>query len=456
MHNHYLLRPSGYCLSAAVLLALVGSSAQAGFLTKNLQICDQGDFFVGGVPKTTKFSGSVTPSTNYAQITVGQMYVEFQVPVAAKKWPIIVWHGSTHSGACVKSTPNGTEGWAPYLVRNNLATYVVDQAGRGRSGNDNSRIHEAYAAATGNLIADPTTTMPNIGRITDNGSYTAWFGHLVTPGTATTCTDITACELQPHGWRADDPSPPTVHPNPAGYGPTMALPPRGVLDFVEPTNLNKTGTGFWGPTTRVASTADAFKLHYYRQLLPNYESTLPASTCPTCSTTAVAASNTWSPRDVASLVERLGGAIVGTHSQSGIQGLHMTRILKEDGKLGLLKGLITIEGSCDLGLAGLSAADFDNIPYLAFKGDYTVTSALCVNAVASINARRAMGQGTAKADYIQLDDPSFGGKFNGVSHMMMDDTNNLQVMDVMLDWANKYIANPPSTGKCNSPPPPAS
>ena len=105
MHNHYLLRPSGYCLSAAVLLALVGSSAQAGFLTKNLQICDQGDFFVGGVPKTTKFSGSVTPSTNYAQITVGQMYVEFQVPVAAKKWPMILWHGSTHSGACVKSTP---------------------------------------------------------------------------------------------------------------------------------------------------------------------------------------------------------------------------------------------------------------------------------------------------------------------------------------------------------------
>ena len=92
--------------------------------------------------------------------------------------------------------------------------------------------------------------------------------------------------------------------------------------------------------------------------------------------------NTWSPRDAASLVERLGGAIVATHSQSGIQGLHMTRILKEDGKLGLLKGLITVEGSCDLGLAGLSAADFDNIPYLAFKGDYTVTSALCVNAVA--------------------------------------------------------------------------
>ena len=92
---------------------------------------------------------------------------------------------------------------------------------------------------------------------------------------------------------------------------------------------------------------------------------------------------------------------------------------------------------------------------LALKGDYTVFSQQCQDSVNAINARRAMGQGTAKADYILLDDPSYGGKFNGVSHMMMDDTNNLQVMDVMLEWAGKYITNPPSTGKCNSPPPPA-
>ena len=56
------------------------------------------------------------------------------------------------------------------------------------------------------------------------------------------------------------------------------------------------------------------------------------------------AADTWSPRDVASLVEMLGGAIVATHSQSGSQGHNMTRMLKEDGKLSLLKGLITVEG----------------------------------------------------------------------------------------------------------------
>ena len=54
----------------------------------------------------------------------------------------------------------------------------------------------------------------------------------------------------------------------------------------------------------------------------------------------------------------------------------MARILKEHGKLHLLKGLITIEGSCSLTGAGLRAADFKNVPYMAFKGDYTAPSRL--------------------------------------------------------------------------------
>jgi hypothetical protein len=454
-HHARSTRSVSYCLSA--ILALVASSAQAGFLTKSLQICDVGSFFVGGVPKTTKFATSTTGVTNNVQITVGQMYVQFMIPEASKKWPIIMVHGSTHSGACVESTPQGTEGWAPYAVRNKLATYVVDQPGRGRSGNDESRIHEGAAALMGNPNADPTTTIPNINRITDNGSYTSWFGHLVQPGTAITCADITTCELQPHGWRPDDPSAANVHPNPAGYLPAYALPPRGLSDFIEPANLLKAGTGTWGPTNRVAGTADAFKLHYYRQLLPNYEATLPASNCPTCIPTTLVPMNTWSPRALASLVERLGGAIVVTHSQSGAQGHHLVRVLREDGKLSLLKGLITVEGSvCSFDQAGVTAADFDNVPYLAFKGDYTVQGTqLCKENVDTINARRAMGLGTAPATYIALDDPSYKGKFNGVTHMMMDGTDAIEVMDVILDWANKNIPNPPSTGKCNSPPSPA-
>jgi hypothetical protein len=433
-----------------MLIAGASQVAEAGYLNKSLQICDQGSFFVGGVPKVTKFAASVNPSANFSQITIGQMYVQFQIPEAARKWPIILWHGSTHSGACVEATANGTEGWAPYLVRNKMATYVVDQAGRGRSGNDNSRIHEAAAALKGNAVADPTMTMPDIGRITDNGSYTSWFGHLVQPGTATTCTDILTCELKPHGWSPDDPSGTDIHPHPAGYLPAWSFTTQ---EFIYPKNVTYATTGTWGPAP--FGPAAAYKQHYYRQLLPNYETTLPGSTCPNCSPSALAGANTWSPRDAASLVEMLGGAIVAVHSQSGLQGYHMTRILKEDGKLDLLKGLIDIEGTCNLSTVGLNAADFDNIPTLTVKGDYRPDNDPSLPCYNAIHARRLAGQGTAAATYIALDDPSFKGKFNGVTHMMMDGPNALEVMDVILDWVNKSVANPPSTGKCNSPPPPS-
>ena len=155
----------------------------------------------------------------------------------------------------------------------------------------------------------------------------------------------------------------------------------------------------------------------------------------------------------------LGGAVVATHSQSGQIGMNMVRVLRENGKLNMLKGLIQIEGGSDTVASGTTVADFvsNKIPYLAFKGDYTGTSTTAVNLVAAIKA----AGGTA--DYIQLDQPGpwqgsyagpFGpayvGPFAGVSHMMMIESNpspsgqatNLQVMDVILDWADKNISKP--------------
>jgi hypothetical protein len=135
------------------------------------------------------------------------------------------------------------------------------------------------------------------------------------------------------------------------------------------------------------------------------------------------------------LVERLGGAIVATHSQSGIMGHHMARILKERGHLDLLKGLITIEGSCSLPNSGLTAADFDAIPYLALKGDYAATGTPCQDTVNAIGARRADRQGTAKADYLKLDEMGM----LGVTHMMMLDRRNLEIADIILNWVNKHV-----------------
>ena len=119
-------------------------------------------------------------------------------------------------------------------------------------------------------------------------------------------------------------------------------------------------------------------------------------------------------------------------------GHHMVRILKERGHLDLVKGLITIEGSCSLPNSGLKAEDFDNIPYLALKGDYTATSEVCQTTVNEINARRKAGKGTAKADYIKLDELG-NPVFKGTTHMMMIGSNNLEVADVILNWTDQNI-----------------
>jgi hypothetical protein len=211
---------------AAIAVVLVGVtttlSGQSGqrpkrFLTGPLTIEDQGSFFIGGVPKITEHatrppSGpGVPPAAPGAppfvptpqQITIGQMYVQFQIP--AKKngsgWPVIMVHGSTHTAACLESTPDGREGWYPYFVRKGVSTYVVDQAGRGRSGFDQSVLHEAAARIERGDAKGAAEQLPSFGRITDNGAWTAWFGHLV-PEKSTVLTGT----LIPHG-DAKDPNP---------------------------------------------------------------------------------------------------------------------------------------------------------------------------------------------------------------------------------------------------------
>ena len=415
-------------LIVAMATSLSGQSGHKKFLGGPLVIEDQGSFFIGGVPKITDHAvvpqppvaGAPPPPpfTTTNQITIGQMYVQFQIPAkrSGPGWPVIMVHGSSHTGACLEATPDGREGWYPYFVRKGVSTYIVDQAGRGRSGFDQSVIHEGEARIA-NDAKGATDLLPAFGRITDNGAWTAWFGHLV-PANSTILTGT----LIPHG----DPADP--NPNPDAY---RHVPPLFPLGSVDASVVSRTGA--IGPPP--GGSNQYFALEYYKQLVPNAEVTLPGSTCSSCDPMTLTPANTWTPQNLAALVEKLGGAIVATHSQSGIMGHHMARILKERGRLDLLKGLITLEGSCSLPNSGLTAADFDNIPYMALKGDYTATSMVCQDTVNAINARRASKQGTAKADYLKLDDMGI----LGVTHMMMLDTKNLEIADVLLDWVNKNV-----------------
>jgi hypothetical protein len=420
---------------SAIVLIVVSASVSAQdttkskkFLTKPLLIEDQGSFFIGGVPKITNYATAAPPNASNPapapnQITIGQMYVQFEIPVNKKRNapPVIMVHGSSHTAACLESTPDGREGWYPYFVRKGISTYLVDQAGRGRSGFDESVINEAAATIGHGDTAKGLALIPGLARISDNGAWTNWFGHLVPAGSS-----ILTGTLIQHGDPGDPASDAAIHGS--DYHPAY---PLGAFDAKVSAR-----EGAIGPAP--AGSRNDLALEYYKQLVPNSEATLPGSTCSSCDPKEIAPANTWTPQDLALLVEKLGGAVVATHSQSGIMGHHMVRILKERGHLDMVKGLITIEGSCSLPNSGLTAEDFDNIPYLALKGDYTPTSAVCQATVDAINARRAAGHGIAKAEYIKLDEV---GKpvFNGTTHMMMLGTNNLEVADVILNWTDENI-----------------
>src|ERR1022692_606595 len=100
------------CLLFAILpLAMLANAATLEgqkvkkFLTKPLVIEDEGSFFIGGVPKVTNYATVPGPNQVAApnQIMIGQMYVEFQIPANKKRNapPVIMVHGSTHTGACL-------------------------------------------------------------------------------------------------------------------------------------------------------------------------------------------------------------------------------------------------------------------------------------------------------------------------------------------------------------------
>src|SRR5215469_9662049 len=109
----WVFRSVTYGLSAVLLLIMGPAATTASanpadqvnplkkrFLTGTpLEVCDQGSFFVGGVPKVPDFG---TPR----QVIIGQMYTQFEIPSIRRKWPIIFVHGGAGlTGVDVEATP---------------------------------------------------------------------------------------------------------------------------------------------------------------------------------------------------------------------------------------------------------------------------------------------------------------------------------------------------------------
>jgi pimeloyl-ACP methyl ester carboxylesterase len=117
----------------ALLLATTafpqGNRPETTSLGGPLRLRDQGSFYV---------NGKVTGPSN-AEVVLNQMYVQYWIPETRGALPpVIMVHGSSHTGKTYETTPDGREGWATYFVRQQIPVYVVDLPGRGRSGFDAS------------------------------------------------------------------------------------------------------------------------------------------------------------------------------------------------------------------------------------------------------------------------------------------------------------------------------
>ena len=126
------MRHKGF-VAILVIAMVTGISGQSQtpkkFLGGPLVIEDQGSFFVGGVQKVTDYATVAPPAPPGSaaaraaptpqQITIGQMYVQFQIPAKTygAKWPVIMVHGSTHTGASLEATPAGVDASGGVLLR---------------------------------------------------------------------------------------------------------------------------------------------------------------------------------------------------------------------------------------------------------------------------------------------------------------------------------------------------
>lgn len=117
-------------------ILMTASSLKAQKPNKPLVISDQGSYAIGGA----KYTEPGNYDNNNALKPQGQTihgdhaYVFYQIPVKAKKIPLVFLHGAGQSKKSWESTPDGREGFQNIFLRKGYQTYLLDQPRRGEAG----------------------------------------------------------------------------------------------------------------------------------------------------------------------------------------------------------------------------------------------------------------------------------------------------------------------------------
>jgi hypothetical protein len=98
-------------------------------------IQEQGSFSVGGTVLANPGAFDPVNMTPEGQTFHGDhAYVFYQVPVNARKLPLVLWHGYGQFSKTWETTPDGREGYQNIFLRRGFGVYVIDQPRRGNAG----------------------------------------------------------------------------------------------------------------------------------------------------------------------------------------------------------------------------------------------------------------------------------------------------------------------------------
>ncbi|SDZ70840.1 Alpha/beta hydrolase family protein [Variovorax sp. YR266] len=124
-------------IALATLLAACAAQSNAPDSTAGpLMIQAQGSFAAGGTMVTAQ--GTFDPRKPMAP--EGQSYhgdhayAFYQLPVNARKYPIVMWHGAGQFSKTWETTADGREGFQNIFLRRRFGVYLIDQPRRGNAG----------------------------------------------------------------------------------------------------------------------------------------------------------------------------------------------------------------------------------------------------------------------------------------------------------------------------------
>jgi hypothetical protein len=330
------------------LLALAPLAALAAPLT----IKEQGSFFVGGEKKTVSSPAAGPIPAQSGDITVNQMYVQYQIPMNGERHvPVVMVHGCCLSSKTWETTPDGRMGWSEYFVRKDRSVYLADQVSRARSGFDPTAFADVRSGKA------PPSQMPGI----------LSASHQV-------------------GW--------TVFRFGPKYGevfPDEQFPMEAVEEF-------------------------------YKQMIPDLNSTLPQNPNPT-----------WT--QMAALGKKLGGAVLMGHSESGFFP-EQAALIDASG----IKGIVSIEMPCVTNFAAGQLGTLAKIPTLIMFGDHLAdVTGGPANWQQSFETCQTFVDQLKKVggDATMMHLPALGIKGN--SHMLMQDKNSDRLADLVIDWIDRHV-----------------